>query len=139
MNEWLREGRLKRLAERKSSRYRGHSIQELKDMELDELAQLFPARQRRKLKRELTEEQKKLLQKIRDGKPIRTHQRDMIVLPEMVGATIGVHDGKTFASFEVMPEMVGHYFGEYALTRRRVSHGGPGVGATRSSRYVPLK
>jgi len=119
--------------------YRGHSLEELKDMELDTLAQLFPARQRRKLKRELTEDQKKLLQKIREGKTIRTHQRDMIVLPEMFGTSIGVHDGKTFAIVEIMPEMIGHYLGEYALTRRRVSHGGPGVGATRSSRYVPLK
>jgi small subunit ribosomal protein S19 len=119
--------------------YRGHSLQELKDMGLAGLTQLFPARQRRKLTRELTGEQKKLLQKIRDGKAIRTHQRDMIVLPEMVGTTIGVHDGKTFASFEIMPEMIGHYLGEYALTRRRVSHGSAGVGATRSSRYVPLK
>ncbi len=108
-------------------------------MDLDGLTQLFPARQRRKLTRELTEDQKKLLQKIRDGKSIRTHQRDMIVLPDMVGTTIGVHDGKTFASFEIMPEMIGHYLGEYALTRKRVSHGSAGVGATRSSRYVPLK
>jgi small subunit ribosomal protein S19 len=119
--------------------YRGHSLKELKDMELDDLAQLFPARQRRKLKRELTEDQKKLMQKIREGRIIRTHQRDMIVLPEMVGTSIGVHDGKTFAVLEIMPEMIGHYLGEYALTRRRVAHGGPGVGATRSSRYVPLK
>ena len=119
--------------------YRGHSVEELKDMELDTVAQLFPARQRRKLKRELTEDQKKLLQKIREGKTIRTHQRDMIVLPEMIGTSIGVHDGKTFTILEIMPEMIGHYLGEYALTRRRVSHGGPGVGATRSSRYVPLK
>jgi small subunit ribosomal protein S19 len=119
--------------------YRGHSVEELKDMELDRVAQLFPARQRRKLKRELTEDQKKLLQKIREGKTIRTHQRDMIVLPEMIGTSIGVHDGKTFTILEIMPEMIGHYLGEYALTRRRVSHGGPGVGATRSSRYVPLK
>jgi small subunit ribosomal protein S19 len=119
--------------------YRGHSPEELKDLEPDRLAQLLPARQRRKLKRELTEDQKKLLQKIREGKTIRTHQRDMIVLPEMFGTSIGVHDGKTFAIVEIMPEMIGHYLGEYALTRRRVSHGGPGVGATRSSRYVPLK
>jgi small subunit ribosomal protein S19 len=119
--------------------YRGHSLAELKDMELDRVAQLFPARQRRKLKRELTEDQKKLLQKIREGKTIRTHQRDMIILPEMVGTSIGVHDGKTFTILEIMPEMIGHYLGEYALTRRRVSHGGPGVGATRSSKYVPLK
>jgi small subunit ribosomal protein S19 len=119
--------------------YRGRTVEELKEMELDVFVELLPSRQRRKLKRELTENQKKLLQKIREGKVVRTHQRDMIVLPEMIGSTIGVHDGKAFDNFEIMPEMIGHYIGEYALTRKRVSHGGPGVGATRSSKYVPLK
>ncbi len=119
--------------------YRGRSLDELKAMDLNALVELLPARQRRKLKRELTDDQKKLLQKLREGKTVRTHLRDMIILPEMVGHTIGVHNGKTFDNFEVAPEMIGHYVGEYALTRRRVSHGGPGVGATRSSKYVPLK
>ncbi len=119
--------------------YRGRSLDELKGMDLDTFVELLPARQRRKLKRELTDDQKKLTQKLREGKTVRTHLRDMIVLPEMVGHTIGVHNGKAFANFEVMPEMIGHYVGEYALTRTRVSHGGPGVGATRSSKYVPLK
>ena len=119
--------------------YRGRSLEELKGMDLNTFVELLPARQRRKLKRELTDDQKKLLQKLREGKTIRTHLRDMIILPEMVGHTIGVHNGKAFNNFEVMPEMIGHYMGEYALTRTRVSHGGPGVGATRSSKYVPLK
>ncbi len=119
--------------------YRGHSLEELKAMDLNTVVGLLPARQRRKMKRELTDDQKKLLQKLREGKTVRTHLRDMIILPEMVGHTIGVHNGKAFDNFEVVPEMIGHYVGEYALTRRRVSHGGPGVGATRSSKYVPLK
>ena len=119
--------------------YRGHSLDELQKMDLSAFVELLPARQRRKLKRELTDDQKKLLQKLREGKTVRTHLRDMIILPEMVGHTIGVHSGKTFDNFEIVPEMIGHYVGEYAPTRRRVSHGGPGVGATRSSRYVPLK
>ncbi len=119
--------------------YRGHSLDELKGMDLNMFVELLPARQRRKMKRELTDDQKKLLQKLREGKTVRTHLRDMIILPEMVGHTIGVHNGKAFANFEVEPEMLGHYVGEYALTRTRVSHGGPGVGATRSSKYVPLK
>ncbi len=119
--------------------YRGHSLDELKGMDLNTFVELLPARQRRKLKRDFTDDQKKLLQKLREGKTIRTHLRDMIILPEMVGHTIGVHNGKAFNNFEVMPEMIGHYVGEYALTRTRVSHGGPGVGATRSSKYVPLK
>ncbi len=119
--------------------YRGRSLDELKGMDINTFAELLPARQRRKLKRELTDDQKKLLQKLREGKAVRTHLRDMIILPEMVGHTVGVHNGKAFNNFEIMPEMVGHYVGEYALTRTRVMHGGPGVGATRSSKYVPLK
>ena len=70
---------------------------------------------------------------------VRTHLRDMIVLPEMVGKTIEIYNGKTFNRVEIMPEMVGHYLGEYSLTRGRVSHGSAGVGATRSSKFVPLK
>ncbi len=119
--------------------YRGNSLDELKGMDLNTFVELLPARQRRKLKRELTDGQKKLLQKLREGKTVRTHLRDMIILPEMIGHTIGVHNGRVFDNFEVVPEMVGHYMGEYAPTRKRVSHGGPGVGATRSSKYVPLK
>ena len=70
---------------------------------------------------------------------VRTHLRDMIVLPDMVGKTVEIHSGKVFNRVTIMPEMVGHYFGEYAMTRGRVNHGSAGVGATRSSKYVPLK
>ena len=63
----------------------------------------------------------------------------MIVLPQMVGKTIGIHNGQTFVQTEIKPEMIGHYLGEYAPTRRAVTHSGPGVGATRSSKFMPLK
>lgn len=120
--------------------YRGHTVEELKEMSLDEFAELLPARMRRSLKRGLTEEQQKVLEQIEKGKDVvRTHRRDMPVLPEMIGATIEVYNGSEFNRVDIIPEMVGHYLGEFALTRRKVKHGSAGIGATRSSKYVPLK
>lgn len=125
--------------------YRGYSLQQLLDMSMDQFIKLLPSRQRRSLKRGLTDAQRKLLAKIRkfkkinSNKPIRTHARDMIILPEMVGLTIWVHNGKEFQPVEIRPEMIGHRLGEFAITNKRVVHGRPGVGATKSSMYVPLK
>lgn len=126
-------------------RYRGRSLEELKNMSMEEFIKLLPSRQRRSLLRGLTPEQQKLLEKIRKyrekelDKPIRTRARDMIILPEMVGLTIHVHNGKEYVPVEIKPEMIGHYLGEFAITCKRVVHGAPGVRATRSSMYVPLK
>jgi small subunit ribosomal protein S19 len=126
--------------------YRGYTLQQLTEMPMDQLIKLLPSRQRRSLRKGLTEAQRTLLIKIRryrqnpDGnKPIRTHARDMIILPEMVGLTIWVHNGKEFVPVEIQPEMIGHRLGEFAITNKRVVHGRPGVGATKSSMYVPLK
>lgn len=120
--------------------YRGKTIRDLKKLSLEEFAQLLPARQRRTINRGLGDEHKKILKKINDGDTtIKTHLRDMIILPEMVGLNLEIHNGKSFEKVEVIPEMLGHYFGEYSFTRRRVSHGSAGVGATKSSKFVPLK
>jgi len=119
--------------------YRGYTVDELKKMSLEQIAELLPARQRRTLKRGLSEEYKKLLQRIQGGGVIRTHLRDMIILPEMIGLPFEIHDGKRFNRVEIKPEMIGHCLGEFALTRKKVVHGSAGIGATRSSRYVPLK
>jgi small subunit ribosomal protein S19 len=120
--------------------YRGKTLQDLKKLSLEEFAELLPARQRRTINRGLGDEQKKILNKINDGDTtIRTHLRDMIILPEMVGLNLEIHNGKSFERIEVIPEMLGHYFGEYSFTRKRVSHGSAGVGATKSSKFVPLK
>jgi len=73
------------------------------------------------------------------GTPIRTHLRDMVILPSFVNHQIFVHNGKEFQRVDIKPEMIGHYLGEFALTRKKVKHTGPGVGATRSSKYMPLK
>jgi len=128
--------------------YRGHTLEELKRMNMDEFVRLLPARARRSLRRGLPPRQKKLLERLRRayrakkrGKDIltRTHVRDMLIFPEMVGLQIGVYNGKSYEIVEVKPEMIGHYLGEFSLTRRHVQHGSPGIGATRSSKYVPLK
>jgi small subunit ribosomal protein S19 len=120
--------------------YRGKTLQDLKKLSLEEFAELLPARQRRTINRGLGDEQKKILNKINDGDTtIKTHLRDMIILPEMVGLNLEIHNGKSFEKVEVIPEMLGHYFGEYSFTRKRVSHGSAGVGATKSSKFVPLK
>lgn len=120
--------------------YRGHTIEDLQQMALSELLPLMPSRVRRKFERGLSPEHEKFLSDLRSGDAkLRTHLRDMVILPEMVGKTIEVHNGKEFQRVEIQPEAVFHYLGEFALTRRRVVHGSAGIGATRSSKYVPLK
>jgi len=128
--------------------YRGYPLSKLLEMPMDQFVNLLPSRQRRSLKRGLTPQQRILLEKIRyakklleEGKTvkIRTHCRDMIILPEMVGMTIHVHNGKDFVPVEITAEMIGHYLGEFAITNKKVVHGAPGLRATRSSMYVPLK
>ncbi len=120
--------------------YRGYTMAKLKKMKLDELVKLLCAKQRRKIKRTLRPEEEKLLEAVSSGNDdIRTHLRDAIVLPSMIGKNIGIHNGKGFEYVEIKPEMIGHYLGEFALTRKKVSHGAAGVGATKSSKYVPLK
>jgi small subunit ribosomal protein S19 len=126
--------------------YRGHELDELQEMSVDEVAELLPARVRRSIQRGLSAEKEKLLEEAREAEaeqtadePIRTHLRDMPILPEMVGLTFAVHNGQSFERVRVQPEMLGHYLGEFQLTRTEVEHGQAGIGATRSSKFVPLK
>ncbi len=126
--------------------YRGHSLESLSAMSMDEFINILPSRQRRSLQRGLTADQRILLEKLRTakeaggkGNAIKTHVRDLIVLPEMVGAKIGIHNGKEFVEVDIKPDMIGHYLGEFAITNKPVRHGTPGIGASRSSMYVPLK
>jgi small subunit ribosomal protein S19 len=126
--------------------YRGHTLDELQEMSLDEVAELLPARQRRTITRGLTAQHEKLLGTVRDADPeetandpIRTHLRDMPILPSFVDKTFAVYNGQEFDRVEIQPEMIGHYLGEFQLTRTSVEHGQAGIGATRSSKFVPLK
>ncbi len=128
--------------------YRGYNLKELQQMSMDDFIRLLPSRQRRSLKRGLSQDQRKLLEKLRRAKresegskikTVQTHSRDMIILPEMIGLTIQVHNGEEFEPVEIVEQMIGHYVGEFAITNKKVVHGMPGIGASRSSMYVPLK
>ena len=132
----------------KAFTFRGLTVEELGKLPMDEFAKLLPSRQRRSLLRGLPPRHKKLLEKLRrahraikKGKKVtvRTHDRDMVILPEMVEIPVAIHNGKEFIPVEIRPEMIGHYLGEYAPTGKKVMHGNPGIGATKSSAYVPLK
>jgi small subunit ribosomal protein S19 len=128
--------------------YRGHTLEQLQSLSMDEFILLLPSRHRRSLQRGLNPSQRILLENVRAAKQaidkgqsiiVKTHARDMVILPEMVGVTILLHNGKEFAPIEITPQMIGHYLGEYAITNKPVKHGQPGIGASRSSMYVPLK
>lgn len=122
-------------------KYRGKTLEEVKKMSLEEFSRLLPSRERRSLLRGLTDRQKKLLENIRNNpeKFHKTHERDMIILPDMIKVKLGIFNGKEFKIVEIKPEMIGHRLGEFSLTRGRVMHSSPGAGATRGSKHIPLK
>ncbi len=125
--------------------YRGIPREELEKMSLESWFKLFNSRQRRSLTRGITDGKRKLIEEIKSAKAgtlkntIKTHLRDLIILPYMVDVTVNVFSGKEFKPVVIQTEMIGHYLGEYVITNKKVSHGAPGVGASRSSLYVPLK
>ena len=123
--------------------YRGKTLEELEAMNLEDFAKLLPARQRRNIRRGLPKQCKKLLETIRQNKGkdkfIRTHVRDMIILPEMVGAKVRIYNGKEFKPVIIEEAMISHYLGEFSQTRSKVKHSAPGLGATRSSKFVAQK
>ncbi len=146
----------------KKFRYRGKTLEELLNMPMDQLLELLPSRARRSLLRESSPEiqqrrmemgikespRLKLLRKVMEAREllkqgkkvrIRTHVRDMIILPVMVGLTIEVYNGKEFIPVKITPEMIGHYLGEFAPTTKIVQHGEPGLKATRSTLFVAMK
>ena len=122
--------------------FRGKNLEELKAMTLEQLSKVLGARARRSIRRGFNSETSRFLDRMSStpaDKTVRTHCRDALVLPAHVGRKVAVHNGKEFKELEVRPEMIGHYYGEFALTRRFEKHSGPGVGATRSSKFMPLK
>jgi small subunit ribosomal protein S19 len=119
---------------------KGKTAEELQKMSLEDFAKLIPSRSRRNLLRGFDDDEKKFLEKLRASeKPVRTHIREMVIIPEMLFKKILVHNGKEWVSVDIKPEMLGHRVGEFALTRKRVQHSAPGVGATKSSKFLPLK
>lgn len=134
----------KKIEARRKKEYalRGHSLEQLQALSLPELSKFLNARARRSIRRGFNIETQTLYEKLGanpKGTVLKTHVRDALILPAHVGQRVSVHNGKEFKEFEVRPEMIGHYYGEFSLTRRFEKHSGPGVGATRSSKFMPLK
>lgn len=125
--------------------YRGKTAEELAALDMNAIAALLPARTRRHIKRGFTEQEKKLLEKIQAAKagtykkPIETHCREFPILPIMFNLTIKVYNGKEFVPVIVTPEMMGFRLGDFAFTIKEVKHGGPGIGATRGSKFLSVK
>lgn len=129
--------------------YRGVDLDQLLDMSYEQLMPLLSARARRRFSRGLKRKPLALIKKLRKAKKeappmekpavVKTHLRNMIVVPEMIGSVVGIHNGQTFNQVEIKPEMVGFYLGEFSITYKPVKHGRPGIGATHSSRFIPLK
>ncbi|KAJ2714303.1 ribosomal protein S15 [Coemansia spiralis] len=129
--------------------YRGVDLEQLLDVSSEEFMGLVSCRARRRFKRGLKQKPMGLIKKLRTAKKnapagekaevVKTHLRNMIIVPEMIGSTVGVYNGKTFNQVEIKPDMIGHYLGEFSITYKPVKHGRPGMGATHSSRFIPLK
>ncbi|MGV8171074.1 MAG: 30S ribosomal protein S19 [Candidatus Woesearchaeota archaeon] len=119
--------------------YRGKTLEDLQQMSLSELADMLPSRQRRSIKHGFDDGKKKIMTKLAKNDSIETHVRDMIVLPQFVGKTIKIHNGKEFMSVIIQEDMIGCFFGELSQTRKRVQHSAPGVGATKSSSNLSVK
>jgi len=125
---------------KKEFTYRGKNIETLKALSITEFAELVPARQRRSLKRGLTDQHKILLKKIKkQDNNLKTHCRDFVILPIMIGMTIKIYNGKEFKPVIITEEMIGHYTGEMTYNRKKIAHSSPGVGATRSSSAMSVK
>ena len=135
----------------KKSLYRGIELTQLMDLSTEKLVQLFRARQRRRFTHGIQHKYDRLIKKLREAKkkvvagsgekptPVRTHLRNCIVVPEMVGSVVSIYGGKYWNDVEVKADMIGHYLAEFSMSYRQVRHGKLGVGATRSSKFTSLK
>lgn len=127
---------------KKEFTYRGKTIEELKTLDVREFAKYLRARQKRSVFRQFQEIEKfvgRAKIKIAKNKPVKTHKRNLIVVPDMVGMKIQIYNGQKFIPAEIVGEMLGHTFGEFAPTRARVKHGNVGVGATKGSKFKAKK
>jgi len=126
---------------KKEFTFRGYTMEELLELPFDEMVLLLPSRARRTLTRGMNDEQRIAFDILKnaDREVTRTHRRDIPIIPQFVGKRVAVYNGKEFFEFEIKPEMIGHFTGEFSMTRHEVKHSGPGVGATRGSKFLPLK
>jgi small subunit ribosomal protein S19 len=125
--------------EDRRKRFRGLVEDDVRALDFTEFLALIPSRERRTLKHGLSHEQKKVLDAIRAGKSPKTHARDMVILPDMIGSIVKVYDGKQYIDVRIEIEMLGHRLGEFAPSRKMVKHQAPGIGATKSSSHMSVK
>ncbi len=127
---------------KKDFTYRGKTLDELKALDVREFAKYLKSKQRRAVLRQFQDIEEfvsRIKEKVAKGKKIRTHKRDIIIVPGMVGMKIQIYDGHAFIPIEIIGEMLGHRLGEFALTRKKVSHGEAGIGATKGSKAKAKK
>ena len=123
---------------KKDFTFRGKTLEELQKLDVREFAKYVKSRQRRTILRQFQEIEKFIARaktKIAKNKLVKTHSRDLIIVPAMVGMKLNIHNGRTFAPVDVTGEMLGHEFGEFAMTRVKVKHGGAGIGATKGTKH----
>lgn len=132
--------------------YRGIELEKLLEMNQNEIINLFKSTQRRRLNpnfQKVHPKYDRLIKKLRlsvkncvwgeKPKPVKTHLRNAIIMPEMVGSVCEVYSGKYWTPVDVKAEMIGQYLGEYSMTYKPVRHGKVGHGATRGSKFVSLR
>jgi len=122
--------------------FRGKKSEEMMKMDIREFAKLLNSRNKRSLLRQsdsIGKFLKKCEKKRAEGKKIKTHARDIIIVPAMIDLMIYIHNGKDFVSLKITPELLGHRLGEFVPTRKKIEHSAPGVGATRSSASLSVK
>ena len=116
--------------------YRGKNVNDLKSLDIREFAKLVKSRARRSLLRNydvVAAFVRKCEEKDAKNRPIKTHDRALVIVPQMVGKTIGVHNGKEFIRVIVTEEMLGHRLGEFSMTRKIAKHTKMGIGASKST------
>lgn len=127
---------------KKEFTFKGKTLEELKNMPIAEFAKLCDSRARRSLNKGIDKHLLKKIAKAKEdvkSKPVKTHKRDIIVIPEMVGAKLAVYKGNSFENLEISEKMLGHYLGEFVFTRKRLQHGKAGIGATKSSTAITAR
>ncbi len=122
--------------------YRGKSLDELKSLDVREFAKYLKARARRSVLRQFRDIENFIARsrkKLDKKKLIKTHDRELVIVPAMIGWKVFVHNGKGYEQVDIVEEMIGHRFGEFSLTRGKVKHGSAGVGATKGSKAKSKK
>jgi small subunit ribosomal protein S19 len=119
--------------------YRGKTLDELKKLSIKEFSQLVTSRARRSLLRNKTDAEKDLRNKIDRKNNVKTHYRELVIIPQMVGKTVRIYSGKEFVPVIIQEHMLGHFLGEFVLTRKKVAHNAPGIGATKSSASISVR